>query len=371
VGRWLLVGLLWVVLGFAPTLSLALAISSLNLQGSRFFYLPSVGYCIGAAALLLCAFAGIGRSENLRRNLAATVCLVLLGAFAVLSWINLRPWQTASVHVLEINQQLRNLIPPQPRPKGTLWNVQDIPDTYQGAYMYRLGLGNIQRFTRGPGETPAIEIVPSTRLLDKVIQDTDFGVDKRDVYALRFKYDERTRRYNIIYLTGITGQPQVPAEQEGGFGLKVWDFTACAPENLSSWHATSDSVMCEPDSGLLVRAGNPDTPQLLGPGESVDLPARQAWYLRLRAAVTYPAAGSGAISPSESTLSTWHWRFGSEDWNGKRSRSLPAVRDGQAHVYWTYLTIDEAPRAISELRFDPAVGGSDAVVSWIAIDFVR
>jgi hypothetical protein len=87
-------------------------------------------------------------------------------------------------------------------------------------------------------------------------------------------------------------------------------------------------------------------------------------FTRLRASISY-------AQTSEAFISQWYWKGSGEEWSEERSLAMPIKRDGKAHVYWTFIPSDRAPKGIQGLRFDPVNGLVDAKVHWIALDEVK
>src|SRR5439155_225459 len=113
--------------------------------------------------------------------LPSAFCLLPVGALLALSvvacWAQLGPWQTATAQVAEINEELLRVVPPQPRSARMLWYVENLPDSYEGAYVHRIGLGVIRDFTNRDG--------PQVRITQHAGQ-VDLVAERRDVFALRF-----------------------------------------------------------------------------------------------------------------------------------------------------------------------------------------
>jgi hypothetical protein len=191
--------------------------------------------------------------------------------------------------------------------------------------------------------------------------------DMRDIYAIRLKYEIASSKYAVDYLSGITGENTPPTDSPGAVNLKLWNFTTCSDSIVNQWSLVGASATCEPGKGLNLQA-NAEGAQLLGPDLPIDLRAEQAWYVRIRASVAYPAASE---SGSKGT-SQWFWRYtDNETWDSTKGKIMPINRDGKPHVYWTYLTIEEANDAIAQLRFDPMRSAEQATIEWIAVDLVR
>jgi hypothetical protein len=100
--RWifapLIFALAWLIITFIPTLGLASAIGS-NLEGSRLFFTPSIGYCLLWASLLAVIIS--------RQKIAGlTLSVLLVFSFGLLSIFNLQPWHRASQTVNNISRAL-------------------------------------------------------------------------------------------------------------------------------------------------------------------------------------------------------------------------------------------------------------------------
>src|SRR5207249_2448084 len=87
------------------------------------------------------------------RLLDAKAVLVgaLLGLSVIACWAQLGPWRTATAQVAEINEELLRVVPPQLRSARMLWYVENLPDSYRGAYINRIGLGAMREFTNRDG----------------------------------------------------------------------------------------------------------------------------------------------------------------------------------------------------------------------------
>src|SRR5205814_7735518 len=103
-----------------------------------FLYLVAAGYCVALAALLY----GTLTYFDLKRPVVIGVVALILVAGIGLSWMQLRPWNTASAMSDDLIEQLHRAIPSQPgsQANGLVWYAQDVPATYQGAYVMLQGL---------------------------------------------------------------------------------------------------------------------------------------------------------------------------------------------------------------------------------------
>lgn len=120
-------GAAWTLISFIPALGLSSAIGS-NLEGSRLFFGPSIGYCIVWVALVTLIF----RSPRWRR--VGYVGLVTV--FAILSAFNGAPWAQASKEVVAIRDALNKNYTTL-APNGTTdVIVGGLPSKVYGAYAY-------------------------------------------------------------------------------------------------------------------------------------------------------------------------------------------------------------------------------------------
>jgi len=94
-------------------------------QGERYLYLPSAFACLAVAGVV-----GVGFQRRKVQSLVL-VCLVLVHALS-LQWVNQR-WISAS----RISEQVAKEVS-QTDPNNTV--VLNVPDNYQGAYIFRNGL---------------------------------------------------------------------------------------------------------------------------------------------------------------------------------------------------------------------------------------
>lgn len=348
----------WLFLTLIPVLNLL--VSTDDLQQNRFLYLPVVGYCVGVAAVLYESISALKRRRARSVSLALVGCLLLLSIAA--AWVQLRPWHTTTVMAGEIDAQTRALIPPQAaRPSGMVWYVENTPDTYKGAYLYRLGMGAMRDLTTGDGVR--IENVPSA--VDAPVIE---AASRQDAYAMSFLYDESTTNFRVDYLFGITRGTPSPLQNspESSDDLRVYDFSQCAPNVLKQWYSYGAKYRCLASQGLLFQPDNSD-PRLIGPDMPVVSPSSKLGFVRVRVAVSYPANSSGG-----SLVNQWYWSAPNQSFTEERSRTQPILQDDRYHVYWTFIRADEVPSGLSKLRFDPLNSTVPQLkIKWIAVDMVK
>ncbi len=118
----------WLLLGSVPAVTFFFVAP--DLQGSRYLYLPAVGY----ALLLATMVSQTGSAAGRRFGAAAIAVLVLIGAIGTRA--HQRYWQDAAVardvlmRVARTDSRLRSC--------GTV-SVRGLPDTVEGAYVFRNG----------------------------------------------------------------------------------------------------------------------------------------------------------------------------------------------------------------------------------------
>src|SRR5688500_10413399 len=218
--RRLLAGaLLWLVLAIVPVLNLVP--NALDLQQNRLLYLPAAGFCAFAAALSYEAIKAAGRWRPFA--LAAVAFALLLGTVA--SWAQLAPWHTATLITEDVAARLDRLLPDRPM---TLY-AENIPDNYRGAYLFRVGLGNMRSVKTG--ELTVLETVPSA-------QSANLTAAPGDAFAVRFGYDPSARRYRVAYAAGITSEVEPQSPVQMATPDMLWDFRRSGDQHITGWHPT-------------------------------------------------------------------------------------------------------------------------------------
>lgn len=358
--RLLLVLGAWLALCLTPVLNLPVQVA--NLENNRLLYLPAAAYCSALAALLYTVITH--GPARLRKPLVAVPAAIILLSI-VASWAQLRPWHAATVMADDLNARLLAMIPPRERPQGMVWMVENVPDNYKGAYVYRLGLGGKRDLTAN--DAPWIENVPKAR-------DADLTTEHRDAYALRFTFDQNPDQFLVTYAGGITWDHEVPSGGQVGDGLLLWDFRACTPGAPTGWSAEQAQLVCKPGQGLAVRPTGED-PQFISPDLSLDPRAAGAKWVRLRAVVRYPKVenepngAARAVGPVR--VNQWFWRETGAGWGEHGNRMLNVRQDGVPHVYWMFIAPYEIEGTLTGLRFDPINAATSSEIQWIALDLIK
>lgn len=348
----------WLILTILPLLNLA--VSPLDLQENRYLYLPAVGYCTLVASIIFALISSLQRRRAVVISMVAVGCVLFLSIVAC--WAQLRPWHTTTVMAQEIDEQTRTLIPPDHnRLGGMIWYVKDAPDTYEGAYLYRLGMGTMRDFTTN-GDGPAIENVGSVE--DAPLRQ---GATTQDAFVMSFAYSSTNTNYRVDTLSGITrGTPPPEAGATAEADLQVWNFGACSPEALKQWAVQGARSHCVPDGGIAFESAGSD-PHLVGPLVPSITPPDKEGFIRLRVAASYPPVQDGGTSVTQ-----WYWSESGTGFSERKSIVQPALQDGRYHVYWTFIPAAAVATGISQFRFDPINSATSSFsVKWIAVDTVK
>jgi hypothetical protein len=352
--RLLLVSGALVALALLPVLNLP--IKHDDLQQNRVLYLAAAGYCALVVALM---HATLMATTKWRRGAFTGIALLLLLCTG-LCWVHLRPWHTATVQAMEVEQDMLRLVPPPPysRLRGMVWKVEDSPHTYKGAYLLDTALGMMRTFIANR-DVPFVEpVLPASA--------AEYATDHRDAFALRFVYDEKLNRFRANYVAGMTWDNVPPSPSEAGDNLLLWDFRDCKADIVVAWEVRGGVAQCEPGDGLIVRPPDESLhPHMIGPPIEVRPSPGEHRFVRLRVAVRYPA------NPIAPTKNEWLWRGTGNEWLRGHGRDVIVKQDGLPHVYWTFLPVADVGDIISRLRFDIASGKVNAAVYWMAIDLVR
>ncbi|MBF6612148.1 MAG: hypothetical protein IVW55_03380 [Chloroflexi bacterium] len=351
-GRLLVMSAAWIALSLVTTLNLPVTADSL--QNNRFLYLAAAGYCVGLAVLLYSAVSATSRMRL--PALAFTGLLILISG--ALCWVQLRPFYTASLQVRGVESELKRLIPPQERPGGMAWYVENVPRSYDGVYVLESGLGRTRYIADGGVDFPRVTYVQNA-------QEAPIAAETRAAFALRFAYNEEETLFHVNYGVGITDDSALPSLKEAGNDLTLWNFTGCAPAALYSWQVTQAQSGCEVGKGLLLSPAS-DDPQMANLTFATTPDQGGARFVRLRASVQYAPA-----SPDVAQTLQWFWANSQGSWSEDSSSKLQIKGDGQPHVYWAFIPLAAVGKRLAKLRFDPINSQTIAQVRWIAVDLVK
>jgi hypothetical protein len=349
--RLMLFGVAWVGLTMLPVLSVLPVMP--DLQQSRYLYLPAVGFCIVLAA----ALGGLAARIAPRRSvLVATGGVALLGAaYAAVLQVHFQPWLVAGQASEEIAAAIHRLAP-HPRP-GALLQVTGLPDNYQGAYIYRLGIDAalLMRydtiFLNWPDPTP--QPVPYTK----------FNL-AGDFYQFEVEFDPPTSRWRLMPGRAVTVDEPQPFLPESHWLAKMgafpaleplrarlaptapasdveWDFGDCRA--AAAWGSEEAGMDCTPGTGLRVTPRGSDA-QLISPPFNL---VHTGW---VEVAVTLAVPEQ----PVEGSRAQVYWRQErNERWNEQRSLSIDLPGDPRERTYHFFLRLSPDRGALTRLRVDP------------------
>jgi hypothetical protein len=349
--RVLLLALAWFGLTLVPVLNLS--VNPADLQNNRYLYLPAAAYCIALAVL---AHAAVASLRGVRPRAVAIGALGVAGVVLVaLSWVHLRPWHTATVQVNDIIAELESAVPPQYASEGTAWHIENTPQKYKGAMVFRRGIG-AQRLLYLDDRIQVTEVQDAHAAAAALPTDPH-----PDAFAMRWALAEAEPRFHLDYATGITRAGPPPTDGER---LRLWDFRDCSPGVAAEWRAEGARLDCSPGTGLVINPEGGD-PQLVGPELGLAKEGGER-FVRLRVAASYPD-----LRGTESRAIDWFWSDRSGSFGQAGFERAYARQDGQPHVYWSYLPAAGIEGALTGLRLDPIDANTAAEIAWIALDVVR
>jgi hypothetical protein len=340
----------WFLLSVAPVINLT--VDKLTLSNNRYLYLPAAAYAITLAALLYTAIV----SAQKWRSLSIGIAVALLVVGISFSWIQLRPWHTATLQADSLIDELARLVPPENRSGTMQWYVQDVPSSYQGVWLFRGGIGRQRHLLYN--ENVQVTTVPDAAHVSLV-------QNEQDTFAFRFVFDHTSGLFLSDYAAGIAGSESAPEGKNVGLQPTVWDFTHCTEGQTESWQTINAQSKCAPGKGLLIQPTNGD-PQIVAHGLLLDPGASSARYVRLRVAVRY-----SHFDPTAFIVNQWFWGTSSNQFGYKEPISQAVAPDTNEHIYWTFLPAGDVEQPITGLRFDPINSTDPVEINWIAIDLVR
>jgi hypothetical protein len=281
----------------------------------------------------------------------------------------LGPWVSAGKIVENIDRDLDRLIPASSGGEQQVWYVQNLPDNYKGAYIYRLGLGATRSLT---GKAPRVEPVPDARTAPL---DTSQG----DAFAIGFGYTGESWDYDFEYLAGITQDENPPTAGQGADVQDVWDFRSCESNAAGAWQVEAGEVRCEAGRGLVLHTDANGKATISSTPIFEEEARRHGRYLRLRVNARYsPGAelaasrlrgygGIPLIVPADTDQS-------SKPPPSRSSTDIPLRPDGQEHTYWLTLPFQRLSREPTyplSLELDTGASEGEVEIRSIAVDIVQ
>lgn len=212
-----------------------------NLAQSRLLYLPSVGFCVWLA-LLVCKIWGrvpaqrdIGPAGKSRSGWPVLVIGFLYLAALVIAVL---PWLQAGRLVEQTYQLLRTQNLPV-RAGDTLY-YEGLPDSFEGAYVWRNGLDEATKLWLGSG-------------LTGINRTENLIVDYRKAAAGTMWF----ARFNPVATSSLNYEftysvddPKTPPGSANQAGKQNWGFTSCLMQGWN-WNTGQGSLNCQNGQGLL------------------------------------------------------------------------------------------------------------------------
>lgn len=324
--RLIVIALAWFVVTLLPVLNLVPI--GADLQNSRLLYLPSAGFCIGVAALL----DGVARRMRQRFALPAGVAVIAL-AYLTTIVVQIQPWLVAGREGIHTVQELHRIVP-HLSSESTL-QTQGLPDTYQGAFIYRLGLS--ESYDLLYGSRFAVEQVPQIQPLADQKKD--------NLFQVVFGFDVASQRWEIIQARGVTPPKQEESSLESS-ALR-WDFASC--QDRDGWQTAQLQLECRPGSGVQLQAAEN------GALESSPLSLTSAGWTEIIVRATRDASDE-----PQSLRLQWTTER-DQSWNDARSIVVELLPGTQPYDYHFFVPPDPSGAAFERLRLSQTDGGSMSI----------
>jgi hypothetical protein len=317
----------WIVVTLLPVLNI-LPIGT-DLQNSRLLYLPSAGFCIGIAAML----DALARRIRQRFAIAAGVAVIALAYLTSIA-VQVQPWLRAGHETIHTVQELHRLIPYLS--SSTTLQAQGVPDTYKGAFIYRLGLPE------------AYDLLYGSRFaLQQVAQIQPLADQRTDkLFQVVFGFDDASQRWEIIQARGVTVPPQ--AEPVLPPSVLRWDFTSC--QDRDGWQTAQQQLDCQPGRGLSLQAA--ETSSL----ESPPLNLARAGWTEVIVRVEHTTDERQSLRLEWTTARD-------QTWSEARSLALELLPDNQRYDYHFFVPPDSAGAALERLRLSQSDAGNVSIAN--------
>ena len=341
-------GLLWIGVTLLPVLSL-LPVGT-DLQNARLLYPVAAGYSIvmGAALGALLQLARVPH----RRYLGTVFVAVIVISGVTLVRIQTRPWVVATKATEMITQQVERALPPARL--GTILQIVDIPDNYQGAYIYRLGFDmalltrDQQLYIQWPEHSPQPIPYKALNL-------------KGDFFQARVKADEQRLQWDIVDVRGVTtDQPLDPFPKTHWiYGMQAdrlitelaqstptprpvvqqWNPQDC--QAVKSWKSIDLALDCQAGSGLAI------TPT--GSGSVLSMPGVQIKTDRW----TEVVVKMETLAPTQQAVVKLFWGPRTEDLLNGGSLAIEVPDDPRRQNYHFFIPPSRDGRGLKTLQLSP------------------
>jgi hypothetical protein len=268
-----------------------------------------------------------------RRAWALGGGIALVAALIAACWVQLQPAQQTSRQTARLLAETRALWPTILRRRVGFY-VQNLPDKYQGSYVFRNGFA--EGLTVFGGQSAW---VTPTLALDPAALSGPLG-DQAGLANLGIRFDPATALYHVDALAAVTiAQPPPPGP--------AWDFRRCDPAALAAWQPPTGDWRCTPigdQSYATLDSANPiltlNRPIVAAPGD----------WVRLAVCLRRPAA----------TPATAQWT-----WSGGSVPPFPLASSPDWRVYWTYIPARALDSTLPQARLTLPADLVD--VQWLAV----
>lgn len=328
--RLIVLAFAWIAVALLPVLNI-LPIGT-DLQNSRLLYLPSVGFCIGIAAML----DAVARRIRRRIALAAGGGVLALAYLTTVA-VQIQPWLVAGHESIHTVQELHRIIP-HLSSDSTL-QTQGLPDTYKGAFIYRLGLSEYY------------DLVYGSRFKLEQVEQIQPLADQQtnNLFQVVFGFDTASQRWEIINARGVT----VPPQEESSLLLfaRHWNFTSC--QDRDGWQTAPPQSACQPGSGLQLPAT--EAGKLESPALDLVSPGWTEVIVRVE---------RGNAAERQSLRLQWTTER-DQTWSEARSLRLELLPDDRRYDYHFFIPPPGA--ALARLRLSQTDAGGDLAIDKITI----
>jgi protein O-mannosyl-transferase len=313
------------------------------LPGGRLYYLPSVGFCLGIAAMIEAALTHCSTKYD-KWIVTASVFTISI-AFLVVIHIQIQPWMNAgqaTIHIMdEVYPFLSNL------PQKSETSIVGIPEEYQGAYIYINCFAPAYIIRRL--QTNANFVYNTAIYQEEWLQSLPYN---NRIYELQMQlgFSPETTRWNVVQARGVstaTLQLDVPND------APQWNFRDCTDEH--GWVVRRAQAQCNSDNGLRLVPENAD-PQLLSP--HIVTNEYDGWVEVIVTMKLLAPHGDG-----EKLIQLFWANDTAPWWAEERSWVINLPQDTTSRNYHFFIPPSDTP--VNLLRLDPINAPSDVVIERI------
>ncbi|MEO5953388.1 MAG: glycosyltransferase family 39 protein [Chloroflexia bacterium] len=324
---------------------------------NRLFYFSLMGLCISVAAIVASVIDAV-KGSSVRWIVPALGCLLLAAAVPA-TWIQLSPWVQGSRQAQRLTVEMDRVLVPLPGKRLQL-NVQDLPKTYKGAYVFLNGFDSaLSLFANRITITKQVPQTNPAALAEPF--DTASGIS--GVYNLSFALDEKHQLFHISTVNGSSIATKPPSDSD-----HVWDYLGCSGTTALGWQPSeadftcASSVISPPVSATGYALYLPKGPDAIMHTPNFDLDLDGKTWVRV-----------GILARSEpaekSPLASWWWQpEGSGDL--KRSNFVMGS-NGNWRVYWTFVPTSQIGDHLQNLSFSLVDDQFPIDIGWISVKAIQ